>query len=158
MDGTQILWLVLLVVFLIAEASTVVLVSLWFAAGALVALIASFCGAKLWLQVLLFLAVSAALLSALRPLMTKWIQPNKKRTNLDAVIGSAGIVLERIDNLHAVGRVKLGAMEWTARSTNEEPIEPGTQVTVDKIEGVKVFVTPVPVTAGSKEESKEVTI
>ena len=58
-----------------------------------------------------------------------------------AVIGSRGYVTADIDNVSAVGKVKLGAMEWTARSTTGEKIPAGTLVQVDKIEGVKVFVT-----------------
>lgn len=145
MNWPVLFWLAMLVVFLIMEASTVTLVSLWFAAGALVAMIAGMLDAAIWLQILLFIVVSGGLLAALRPLAKKLINPTKNSTNLDAVIGSRGIVLEDIDNIRAMGRVKLGAMEWSARSTSGEQIPAGTQVTVDKIEGVKVFVTPEPV-------------
>lgn len=139
----SLIWLVLMVVFLIAEASTVVMVSLWFAAGALAAMVASLLGAPIWLQVVLFLAVAAALLACLRPVVRKHFTPRLTRTNVDSVIGSRGYVTADIDNVSAVGTVKLGAMEWTARSTTGERIPAGTQVQVDKIEGVKVFVTPV---------------
>ena len=148
MDLVAIVWLVLLVVFLIAEASTVTLVSLWFAAGSLIALIAGLLGAALWLQVLLFLAVSVLSLTALRPLVRKFIHPRLTATNVDSVIGSTGLVTASIENVSASGQVKLGAMEWTARSTSGAPIPEGTMVRVDRIEGVKVFVSPaeVPVT------------
>lgn len=139
----SLIWLALMVVFLIAEASTVVMVSLWFAAGALAAMVASLLGAPIWLQVVLFLAVAAALLACLRPVVRKHFTPRLTRTNVDSVIGSRGYVTADIDNVSAVGTVKLGAMEWTARSTTGERIPAGTQVQVDKIEGVKAFVTPV---------------
>ena len=145
MDLAVILWLVLLVVFLIVEASTVTLVSLWFAAGSLAALIAALLHAPLWLQALLFLAVAAGTLIALRPLTRKFIHPKLTATNVDSVIGSAGLVTASIDNVTAVGQVKLGAMEWSARSTSGAPIAEGTLVKVDRIEGVKVFVSPVEV-------------
>lgn len=147
MDLVAIVWLVLMVVFLIAEAATVTLVSLWFAAGALAALIAYFLGAAVWLQVLLFLAVSALLLTALRPLVRKFVTPRLQRTNVDSVIGSTGLVTAPIDNVSASGQVRLGAMEWTARSTSGAPISEGTLVRVDRIEGVKVFVSPAEVSA-----------
>ena len=147
MDLVAIVWLVLMVVFLIAEAATVTLVSLWFAAGALAALIAYFWGAAVWLQVLLFLAVSALLLTALRPLVRKFVTPRLQRTNVDSVIGSTGLVTAPIDNVSASGQVRLGAMEWTARSTSGAPISEGTLVRVDRIEGVKVFVSPAEVSA-----------
>lgn len=142
-----IIWLVLMIAFLIAEAATVVTVSLWFAGGALVALVASLLGAPLWLQVTLFFLVSAALLGSLRGMVRKHFTPKLERTNVDAIIGSSGYVTAEIDNIKATGTVKLGAMEWTARSTAGVPIAVGTLVKVDKIEGVKVFVTPAEVPA-----------
>ena len=142
-----IIWLVLMIAFLIAEAATVVMISLWFAGGALVALVASLLGAPLWLQVTLFFLVSAALLGSLRGMVRKHFTPKLKRTNVDAIIGSSGYVTAEIDNLKATGTVKLGAMEWTARATAGAPIAVGTLVKVDKIEGVKVFVTPAEVPA-----------
>lgn len=138
-----IIWLGIMVVFLFMEANTVSLVSIWFAAGSLAALIASLFGAQLWLQITLFLVVSAATLACLRPLVRKYIKPKIVPTNTDALLQSQGYVTEEIDNLAAHGQVKLGAMEWTARSTNGNPIPQGTLVKVDKIEGVKAFVTPV---------------
>ena len=139
------LWLVLLILFLIAEGATAAVTTIWFAAGALVAMVASLLGAHIWLQVILFIVVSVGCLMALRPLLKKYITPKKIRTNVDAVIGSQGVVLEKIDNLAGTGRVKLNGMEWTARAENKECIEAGTVVRVERIEGVKVFVTPVAV-------------
>ena len=147
MNWAAILWLVLLIVFLVVEAVTVTLVSLWFAAGALAALLVSFFGAAIWLQVLIFLAVSAVTLAALRPVARKYIRPKITATNVDAVIGSTGLVTVAVDNVTASGQVKLGAMVWSARSTSGDPIPEGTLVRADRIEGVKVFVSPVEVPA-----------
>ena len=147
MNMAAIVWLVLMVVFLAAEASTVSMVSLWFAAGALIALLTALAGGPAWLQTLLFLAVSAGLLLALRPLVKKYLSPKLTATNVDSVVGSAGLVTAAIDNVSAVGQVKLGAMEWTARSTSGQPIPAGTLVKVDRIEGVKAFVSPAEVPA-----------
>ena len=138
---TAILWLVILVVLLFMEAQTVTLVSLWFAAGALAALIAALLGAVWWVQVIVFLAVSGITLASLRPLVKKQLKPRLTKTNVDALVGTCGYVLADVDNLAACGKVKLGAMEWTARSTSGEPIAAGTLVKVDKIEGVKAFVS-----------------
>jgi len=142
MNWAAIIWLVLLVVFLIAEAATVTMVSLWFAAGALVALLIELLGGAIWLQAMAFVLVSAILLLLLRPLVRRYVTPKLTATNADAVIGSAGLVTVAIDNVAAVGQVKLGGMVWTARSTSGEPIPPGTMIQVDRIEGVKVFVSP----------------
>lgn len=141
MNWAAIVWFILLIVFLLVEANTVTLVSGWFAVGAAVAIIASLLGAPFWLQSALFLVVAIGLLLALRPLLRKHIKPRLVKTNVDSVIGSTGIVTARIDNIHAAGQVKLGAMEWTARSTAGQILEEGTLVRVDRIEGVKVFVT-----------------
>lgn len=150
MNWSAIVWLALMIFFICVEASTVVMMSLWFAAGALVAMIASLLGAQLWLQVVLFAVVSAALLACLRPVFRKYMKPKISRTNLDSVIGSTGLVTARIDNVMAQGQVKLGAMEWTARSSSGEVIEEGTLIKVDRIEGVKVFVTPAEVPVNTK--------
>ena len=142
MDWFAGLWLALLVLFVFAEASTVTIVSMWFAAGALVALIANLLGAELWLQAVLFFAVSALLLAALRPFIKKYFNPRREKTNVDAIIGTVGIVTVAIDNIQATGQVKLNGMEWSARSTSGENIPAGTRVKVDQIQGVKAFVTP----------------
>ena len=147
MNLAAIIWLVLLVVFLAVEASTVSMVSLWFAAGSLAALLTALAHGPLWLQTVVFLAVSAALLLALRPLVKKYLTPKLTATNVDSVVGSTGLVTAAIDNVSAAGQLKLGAMEWTARSTSGQPIPVGTRVRVDKIEGVKVYVSPAEVPA-----------
>ena len=142
MNWAAILWLFLLAAFLAVEASTVTVVSLWFAAGALVALVVNLMGGGIWFQVSMFLVVSTVLLVALRPLVRKYFTPKVTRTNVDSVIGSSGLVTVAIDNVQALGQVKLGAMYWTARSTSGAPIPEGTLIRVDRVEGVKVFVTP----------------
>ena len=140
-------WLAILIVALVVEANTIALVSLWFAFGALTALIASLLGAEIWLQAALFLGVSAVLLACLRPLARKHLSPKITRTNVDSVVGTQGYVTADIDNVSAAGQVKLGAMYWTARSTSGAPIPTGTLVRVDRIEGVKAFVSPAEVGA-----------
>ena len=147
MKWAAIVWLLLLVVFLAAEAATVSMVSLWFAVSALVALLVALLGGPGWLQGTLFLVISAVLLALLRPLVKRYVTPGITATNVDSVIGSTGLVTTAIDNVSAVGQVKLGAMEWPARSTSGQLIPVGTRVRVDKIEGVKVYVSPAEVPA-----------
>ena len=142
-----ILWLGLMVLFLIVEATTVTMVSLWFAGGALAALAVSALGGGFLVQMVAFLVVSTALLALLRPMARKHFTPKLTKTNVDSVIGMEGYVTGDIDNIAATGTVKLGAMEWTARSATGEKISTGTLVKVEKIEGVKAFVTPVEVPA-----------
>lgn len=139
----RMIWLILIVAFLVVEGASVGLVSLWFSFGALGALIVDACGGALWLQITVFVVVSAALLLALRPLSQKYLRPKITKTNVDSVIGSEGLVTEDVDNLSGKGQVKLGGMYWTARSESGEPIATGTIIKVDRIEGVKAFVSPV---------------
>lgn len=141
MNWMAVSWFFLMVVFLAMESSTVSLVSIWFAAGSLVAMLTAVFGGKLWLQILLFALVSVVLLASLRSVVKKFITPKLTKTNVDAVAGSTGFVVEAIDNVRAQGRVKLGGMEWSARSTENTAIEEGTLVNVDRVEGVKVFVS-----------------
>ena len=142
MNWYALLWFILMIVFMIAEVATVGLVSVWFAIGALAATVTALLGGRLWLQAVLFAAVSGVFLALLRPFAKKFFQPKLTKTNIDAVVGSRGLVLEEINNLTPGGRVKLDAMEWSARSTGGEVIPAGTVVSVDRVEGVKLFVTP----------------
>ena len=138
-------WFGLLILFILVEAGTVNMVSAWFAIGALAALIVALIGAEIWLQVLVFLTVSAVALALLRPIAKKHYTPRITRTNVDAMVGKICLCITPIDNLASTGQVKLGDVEWTARSTTGEPIPAGTQVKIDRVEGVKVYVTPVTV-------------
>ena len=139
-----ILWVVLMVVFLVVEAACPIhLVSIWFAVGSLVAAIVAALGGQLWLQVLLFVVVSCGLLAALWPFVKKVLNPKRTATNIDAMIGAEGYVTDAVDNLNAMGKVKLNGMEWTARSATGTKIPAGTLVKVDRIEGVKAIVSPV---------------
>jgi len=141
MNGMWIFWLVLLILFLAAEGATAAVTTIWFAAGALIAMIAAALGAQLWLQVILFIVISIALLLALRPILKKYITPRQAKTNIDALIGAKGVVLEEIDNLNGTGKVKLNGMEWTARSAAGTVIPAGSVIRVEKIEGVKAVVS-----------------
>lgn len=133
-------WLCAMIVLSIMEAATVGLVCIWFAGGALGALIAAALGAPIWLQAAVFLAVSAGLLALLRPFARKFINAKITPTNVDANIGKTAVVVEPIDNLRGTGRVMLGSVDWTARSADDTVIEKDALVQVLRIEGVKVCV------------------
>ena len=136
-------WFALMVMFLIAEgACPFHLISIWFAVGALAAVVVSLLDGAVWLQIVVFFAVSAVLLISLWPIVRKVLKPKQVKTNVDAILGSRGYVTADIDNVSATGTVKLGAMEWTARSADGSPIPKGTLVKVEKIEGVKAIVFP----------------
>ena len=140
-SGTIVFWVVALVVFLIVEAVTAGLVSIWFVFGSLVAIICAALGAAIWLQIFWFVIVSVATLVLTRPLVKRYVDSRSVATNADRNIGRTAVVTERIDNLAATGAVQLAGVVWTARSTDDAvAIEPGTHVTVRAIEGVKLIV------------------
>lgn len=135
-----IFWLAAFIIFAIGEAVTVGLVSVWFAVGALAALFATALGAGLWLQITVFLGVSALALALFKPLSSKFLKPRLSATNADRVIGAAALVTETIDNTQAQGQVKVNGQVWSARSARNVVIHEGTDVKVLRIEGVKVIV------------------
>ena len=140
-SGTIVFWVAALVVFLIVEAVTAGLVSIWFVFGSLVALICAALGAAVWLQIFWFVIVSVVTLVLTRPLVKRYVDSRSVATNADRCIGRTAVVTERIDNLAAAGAVKLDGVVWTARSTDDAvTIESGECVTVRAIEGVKLIV------------------
>ena len=150
----SVIWLGLVVLFLVIEAVTVSLVSVWFGLGALAATLVSLAVDNVWVQIGVFLAVSAAAMAGLRPLSRRWLTGRKQPTNADRVIGATGLVQEAIDNLAGTGAVQVFGQVWTARSADGTDIPVGTQVTILRIEGVKLFVQrlEVPAQTGEKTE------
>lgn len=136
----SIVWLALMVLLLILEAATAGLTSIWFALGALAALIASLFGGALWLQLVWFFAVSVLTLWLTRPLALKYLNSRRVATNADRVIGAEAVVTEDIDNIAGSGAVHVDGHEWTARSGSGANIAKGAVVRVERIEGVKLIV------------------
>lgn len=141
MDKIAIIWAALVVVFAIVEAATAGLTSIWFAAGSIVALLSTFCGAPIWLQFVLFIIVSIATLILTRPLALKYVNNKTKATNADRTLGQSATVTQRIDNVAGTGMVSVGGRIWTARSADGVIIEEGARTVVHSIEGVKVIVS-----------------
>ena len=135
-----IFWLAAFLAFSIGEAVTVGLVSVWFAVGALAGLFATALGAGLWLQIAVFLGVSALALALFKPLSSKFLKRKVSATNADRAIGAVALVTETIDNSKAQGQVKVHGQVWTARSAQDIVIPEGRDVKVLRIEGVKVIV------------------
>ena len=135
-----IIWLAALVILLLAEALTLGLTTIWFAGGALIALIAALVGANVWVQLGIFLSVSLLLLIFPRPAALRYMNKSTLKTNVDSLTGEVGVVSERIDNLEATGKVKLNDVLWTARSEDGTVIEEGAVVEISRVEGVKLIV------------------
>ena len=133
-------WLIAMIALFVIEALVPGLVSIWFAIGALAALISALVNAPLWLQIAWFFIVSVALLILTRPLAKKYVNGRVQPTNADVVIGKSAVVTEEINNVLGTGAVSVGGKEWTARAEGEEPIAEGKVVSVLRIEGVKLIV------------------
>lgn len=142
LNNMSIVWVVLMVVFLVVEAATAGLTCIWFAIGSLAALIAALFDAQLWLQIVWFLVISFVTLYFTRPLVKKYVNSRSQPTNADMVIGKEALVTEDIDNVESTGAVSVGGKVWTARSADGAQIKSGAIVTVKRIEGVKLIVSP----------------
>ena len=141
--GPSLFWLIATVVLVALEAITVGLTSIWFAAGALAALIVSFFTDSLFIQVCCYLVVALVSLCAVRPMVKRFMAASRQPTNADRAIGAEGVVVQAVDNLNAQGQVKVDGAVWTARSSREDQIIPAdTRVRVERIEGVKLIVAP----------------
>lgn len=135
-----ILWIVVFAAALIIEAASFALVSIWFAAGAVGALIAAAVGAPFWLQLIIFGILAGLLLIFTRPLLKK-LFPNKFiPTNSELEVGKTAVVIEDIDNETGRGRAKLGGVNWAAVSADGEKISAGETVTVKEIRSAKLVV------------------
>ena len=139
----MLIWLGLLILFAVGEAISVGLTSIWFAAGALAALVCALANGPLWLQITLFIVVSVLCLLAVRPMAKKYLNGRVQPTNADRILGVEAQVTEAIDNIRGKGAITIGGLTWSARSQNGEAIPTGALVKVLRIEGVKVFVEPV---------------
>jgi len=137
----SVVWLIAMIALFIIEALVPGLVSIWFAVGALAALLSALVKAPLWLQIFWFLAVSIAMLCLTRPFVKKYVNSKVQPTNADVVIGREAVVFEDIDNVSGTGAVNADGKAWTARSEADDVvIKAGERVTVLRIEGVKLIV------------------
>lgn len=136
-----IVWIAMLALFVVIEAATAQLVTIWFAVGALASLIAALVHAPIAIQIVLFVVVSVVALFATRPLVRKITNTKEARLNADRCIGQTAVITETINNIDGTGMAKIDGKVWTARSADGSVIPEGTQVTVNKIEGVKLIVS-----------------
>lgn len=133
-------WLILAVILGVIEALTVSLISVWFAIGALAAIIPAYFNVPIWGQILVFLAVSAIAFAFTKRFFKDVIKVEKQPTNSDSLIGTDGIVTSCINNLEGAGKVFISGLTWSAKSETGEDIPEGAVVTVLKIEGATLVV------------------
>ena len=135
-----ILWLAAAIILGIVEAATVSLTSIWFAIGAVAAMIPAYFGTPLWVQILVFVLVSLICFACTRTFYKDVIKVKKQPTNADSLIGTDGIVTEDICNIEGKGKVYILGLTWSARSVDGEKISKDTIVKVERIEGATLLV------------------
>ena len=133
-------WLVAFVIFVGIEAGTMALTTIWFAGGALAAFLAALLGLSVQVQLVLFLLVSFLLLIFTKPFVTRFVNRDTEKTNVDGLIGKRGRVTAEINNAMSMGAVVINGQEWTARSADGTPIAEGAMVEIKEIKGVKLMV------------------
>lgn len=134
-------WLAIFVVLLIIEIVTMGLTTIWFAGGALAAMVAGLIGFGTGIQILVFLVVSVLLLVLTRPIAVKYFNQERQKTNAESLIGQQALVLEDIDTLQSRGLVEVRGQEWSAKT--DEPngtIAKNKVVVIEGIQGVKLIV------------------
>lgn len=134
------IWLGVVALSVFVEASTMALVSIWFAAGALFATFAAYAGVSLAAQLLIFVCISIAACVAVRPLAQRFVEPNVVPTNADRLLGREARVTEDINNEDSSGAVYVDGKTWTARSVDGEVVPAGAMVEIERMEGVKLIV------------------
>ena len=137
-----IIWLAIFVIALFIETLGPEIISIWFAGGAIVSLIASFIpGIPWWVETIVFVVVSLALILFMRPIMKKMLKRDVVPSNSETIIGKKGEITEDITPLKS-GEVMVDGTIWTAVSTRDgDTINKGTIVKVLSITGNKLIVT-----------------
>ena len=140
------IWLILGVLFIVAEMFTSGFVLMWFGIGALVAALLAFTGiVGLPLQILIFLAVSIALTVASRTIFERFFMlgsPGRElKTGVDTLPGRIGVVVEPSKGVLQEGAVRVFASTWRAFPVEgEEPLREGEQVQIERVDGASVYV------------------
>ncbi len=141
MSEMMIFWLVLLIIAIGVEVCTMGLTSIWFAGGALAAILALILHAPVFLQVILFFLVSLVLLIFTRPVAVRYFNRDRVKTNVESMVGRQGVVTGEINNVQGIGQVTVSGQEWSARSVDDSVRIPvGAVVNVVSINGVKLMV------------------
>ena len=142
--GVALFWLIIAIAAAVVESQTCDLVALWFVPGALTAMVVSLFVDWVWLQIVIFLVLSASTLILAKTVLKKHLPQNKaEKLNADSYVGEHGVVTEEIDNILETGSVKLRGLVWTARSSDDAVRIPvGSVITVCEIAGVKLICEP----------------
>ena len=135
------IWLIIAGFCFIIEMLTVGFFTFWFAIGALLAMCISFLIDSVFIQTLVFVISSIALLFFTKPFVTKITKKDSVVTNANQIIGKLGTVIKEVNSLEGSGQIKVGNEIWSAITNETENIPKGTKIKVLEIDGVKAVVT-----------------
>lgn len=134
-------WLAAMVIFIIIEIATVGLTTIWFAIGALCAIIVAALGGGTLIQITVFLIISLGMLIFTRPFAMRYINVARVKTNYEELIGKVVRITQDVDNINATGCANVNGQDWTVRSeNNEQKIPAGSLAKIINISGVKLIV------------------
>lgn len=144
MSPDTLFWLIAVIAFVVLEASTTALVSIWFAVGAAAALVASFFTQSLPMEAAIFAVISAIALLVMVPTLAKRRKERKAPVTNGSplTIGKQGVVLVDIRPGY-LGRVRVDGLDWQARAETLMP--EGTPCRVTDVDGAVLIVCPVTV-------------
>lgn len=135
-----IFWIITCVTFTLIEALTQQMVSIWFLAGSVAALLLSIFDIPFEIQGIIFAIVSCATLIIFRPILKKVVLANPTPTNTDSNIGEMAIVTQSFDEETLEGRILVNNMDWAAKSEDGVAYQKGDKVMIVTIQGVKCLV------------------
>ena len=133
------IWLGVTVAALVVEFVTLDMVSIWFSAGGLVAMILALLDVSYEIQIVVAVVVSLICVLSLRKISLKWLNRTNEKTNLDLIIGKKFKLLTKITQ-DEVGTVKINGIVYSAKSVDNKEIEENEYVKILKIEGNKLIV------------------
>ena len=134
-------WVIIMALALILEAATVSLISIWFAAGAVAALITASATDNVFIQVVVFTLVTAVCIFFTRPFLKKIMPQKATPTNSELNVGKSAVTIEEIDNARGTGRIKLDGVDWRAVSADGSVVPKDTVVTVTEVQSAKLIVS-----------------
>ena len=140
MTTMLLIWLAVIIVTLVVEVITQGLTTIWFSIGAAVAAVTTVLNLNVWLQIVIFAAVSLIVMLLVRPMAKRMLMDRITPTNMEMLLKEQALVIENIDNDAGTGKVKVRDIEWTARTESGERIEAGKMVEIQRIDGVKLIV------------------
>ena len=136
--GAIIFWIIIAVVVIAIDIVTSNFLFVWFAVGAIAAMIANFVGISFSVQIIIFLVISLITVSLGYPWAKKKFKNSVKRTPLmeETYIGR---ILKAEDDIIERAKVKVDGIYWTVRNTGEE-IKAGDSFKIIGIEGIKLII------------------